>query len=266
MSIAKSLPPSHALAVKEYLRISEEEQEAVMSSRSTFCNPMWVRIKRGRYKGDIGYVFDPDQLNGLIAVLIPLRDFPYSMSQGSVALLDRSRLPNDKPISDIFLGEQVVGCSYKGEKYYKGLLLKHFDRDCLELVTCPHVDDIRLHLQSGWDSPFLGKTKVAFSMQFLRTGDAVRVIVGELRSWVATVTSVDHSYGSASLELILDGRTRQAQMRLEDIEKVFRVGDMVRVVAGSHLGLEGYIIQMSEEIFHVCQDISGEQASWRRGT
>jgi ribosomal protein L24 len=266
MSIAKSLPPSHALAVKEYLRISEEEQEAVMSSRSTFCNPMWVRIKRGRYKGDIGYVFDHDQLNGFIAVLIPLRDFPYSMSQGSVALLDRNRLPNDKPISDIFLGEQVVGCVYKGEKYYKGLLLKHFDRDCLELVTCPHVDDIRLHLQSGWDSPFVGKTKVAFSMQFLRTGDAVRVITGELRSRVATVTSVDHSYGSASLELILDGRTRQAQIRLEDIEKVFRVGDMVRVVAGSHLGLEGYIVQMSEEIFHVCQDISGEQASWRCGT
>jgi transcription elongation factor len=159
------------------------------------------------------------------------------------------------------LGEQVVGWSYKGEQYYKGLLLKHFHRECLELVTRPHVDDIRLHLQSGWDLPFLTRTKVAFSMQFLRAGDAVRVIAGELHSLVATVTSVDHICSSASLELTLDGQTTEAQVRLENLERVFHVGDVVRVVAGSYLGLEGYILEMSEEIFDLRQDISGEQVS-----
>ena len=32
-------------------------------------------------------------------------------------------------------------------------------------------------------------------------------------------------------------------------------------MAGSHLGLEGYIVEMSEEMFHVCQGVSGEQVS-----
>ncbi|KAJ8587290.1 hypothetical protein M405DRAFT_316926 [Rhizopogon salebrosus TDB-379] len=257
-TIAESLPSSHAPAVREYTCISEEELNAVMRSRSTFPHPAWVRIKRGRYNGDIGYVFDSDQSNGLVGVLIPPRDFRDPTSKGSATLLDRCHLPNDTSLSDILLGEQVVGWSYKGEQYYKGLLLKHFHRECLELVTRPHVDDIRLHLQSGWDLPFLTRTKVAFSMQFLRAGDAVRVIAGELRSLVATVTSVDHIY-SASLELTLDGQTTEAQVRLENLERVFHVGDVVRVVAGSYLGLEGYILEMSEEIFDLRQDISGEQ-------
>ena len=32
-------------------------------------------------------------------------------------------------------------------------------------------------------------------------------------------------------------------------------------MAGLHLGLEGYIVEMSEEMFHVCQGVSGEQVS-----
>ena len=191
----------------EYLRISEEECKLISTSSSTIRNPTWVRIKRGIYNNDIGYVFDSDQSNGFVAVLIPPRNFPYHMPQYSVALFDRSRLPHDESVSDILREEQVVGWSYKGEQYYKGLLLKHFRSDHLELVDCPHIDDIRLHLQSGWDSPFLEKAKVAFSLQFLRAGDAVRVIRGDLCTCVATVISVDQIYRSATLEFVSDRET-----------------------------------------------------------
>jgi hypothetical protein len=71
-TIADSLPFSLYLAVKQYLVIMDEEREMVKHSCSKLPNPAWVRIKHGKYKGDIAQVFDSDLLNDLVVVLIPL--------------------------------------------------------------------------------------------------------------------------------------------------------------------------------------------------
>lgn len=261
-TIAASLPPSHSLSVKEYLVIPEEEREAVERSSTKLPNPSWVRIKHGKYKGDIGYVFDPDQSNLFVMVLIPLREFPYDMPQGSVALLDRSRLPNDSAVSEILRDGDVVGHSYKGQRYYGGLLLKNCHRYLVELVASPHADEIRLHVQSGWDKAFVKKTIAAFSMQFLHKGDAVRVIKGEVCPEIGTVISTHHAAGTVSLEFNLDSHRQEMDVRLQDIERVFWVGDSVRVVAGSYLGVEGHIVQATGDIFDVCQEVSQEVVSF----
>lgn len=262
-TIAASLPASHSLSVKQYIRIPEEEREAVELSYSKLPSPGWVKIKQGKYKGGIGYVFDSEQSNGFVAVLVPPREFPYPMPQGSVALLDRSRLPNNETVSDITRDEKVVGWIYRGERYYMGLLLKDFHRDRLELVTYPHADDIQQHLQSEWDKPFFKKSLVAFSMQFLRVGDAARVLSGEFCSEIGMVVSTDHALGSVGLSFTLDGRNQEIEVLLQHVERVFWVGDTVRVVAGSYLGLEGHILQMNEGIFHVCQAVSNEEVNSR---
>lgn len=258
-TITASLPTSHVFAVKRYIRISEEERKAVGGSVSKLPNPAWVRIKCGKHKSDIGYVFDPDPSNGLIAVLVPPRCFPYPMPSGSVALLDRFRLPDDQTVRDLTRDGKVIGFSFKKEQYYMGLVLKYFHRDRLELVAYPHADDIQLHMQSGFDTPFVKKTLAAFSTQFLRTGDSARIISGELRSKIGTVVSTDHVSGSVCLEIVLDGHQSEIDVRLEDMERLFRVGDKVQVVAGPYMGLEGHIIQISDDMFHVCQDVSKEE-------
>ncbi|KAG1802905.1 uncharacterized protein HD556DRAFT_1437964 [Suillus plorans] len=258
-TITNSLTSSLYLAVKQYVLISDEERETVERSCSKLPNPAWVRIKHGKYKGDIAQVFDSDLLNDLVAVLIPPRDFPYPMPRGSWSLLDRSRLPNGDAVSNINHSEEVVGCKYKGEIYYKGLLLHNFHRDRLERVVCPHADDIQLHLQSGWDQSFLKSTVVAFSMQFLHVGDWAKIVKGDLSSEIGKVASTDHPAGSATLDLSLDGHRKEIEVRLQDIERVFRVGDTVRVVAGPYLGVEGHIIEMVNDIFRLCQDVSKEE-------
>lgn len=91
----------------------------------------------------MGYIFDSNQSNGFVTVLITLRDFPYLMPGGSVALLDQSCLPNDdQAVRNIIRNGKVVGCSYKGELYYMGLLVKQFHHDRLEIIASPHADDI----------------------------------------------------------------------------------------------------------------------------
>ncbi|KAG2059221.1 hypothetical protein BDR06DRAFT_968182 [Suillus hirtellus] len=183
----------------------------------------WVRFKHDKYKGDIAQVFDSDLPNNFVVVLVPPWEFPYPMPRKSRSLLDRSHLPTGDAVSNIKHGEEVVGCGYKGERYYMGLLLKNIHHDRLEHVVCPHADNIQLHLQSGWDQFFLKATVVAFSMQFLRVGNWARIVKGDLGS------------------------------------KIGQVSDTVRVVAGPYLGVEGHIIQMVDDVFCLCQDVSKEE-------
>ncbi|KAG1793632.1 uncharacterized protein HD556DRAFT_1443418 [Suillus plorans] len=260
-AISSSLPTSHQFSVEEYFLISDEERAVVEHSRFQLPSPGWARIKHGKYKNAIGYVtslkLKDGQSGPFVSLLVALQDFPYDMPKGSVALLDRSRLPAGKELSDIIIDQKVIGCSYKGEQYYMGLLLKKFHRDLLDFVTTPHPDEIRLHIQSGWDTPFVKITQQAFSMGFLRTGNAARVITGELGAEIGEVVLTDHN--SVRLEFNIDGHKTQWEVWLQDVDHVFRVGDTVRVVAGIYLGLEGYIVRMSDDVFHICQASTNEE-------
>ncbi|KAG1891580.1 uncharacterized protein F5891DRAFT_986769 [Suillus fuscotomentosus] len=212
-TIASSLPASHKLSVKDYHRISDEERVAVEHSTIKFPNPSWVRVKSGMYKGVIGYVFDPDQSDLFVDVLVITRKFPYPMPAGSEALIDHSRLPKDKEVTDIIRNGEIIGCAYKGQRYYRGLLLKKFHRYQLEL-----------------------KSIVAFSKHFLR----VEMRLGSSRE---------------QYHQRLARHREELEARLEDVERVFWIGDAVRVVAGSYLGLEGHVIQMDKDLFHLCQGV-----------
>ncbi|KAG1851801.1 hypothetical protein C8R48DRAFT_777751 [Suillus tomentosus] len=265
-AIASSLPTSHRLSVKDYFRISDEERAVVEHPQSQLpSSPGWVRIIRGKYKNAMAYVTNLKPANEspsghpLVWVLVALRDFPYPMPKGSVALLDRSRLPTGNAVSDIIRDGKVVGCLYKGEEYYQGLLLKSFHRDLLNVVETPHPDEIRLHIDSGWDRPSMKIAERAFSLEFLRVGDSARVIIGEFGAEIGEVVSTDHTFRSVRLEYNIEGDKIQSEVRLQDVERMFWVGDTVRVVAGIYLGLEGHIVQMTDDIFHICQTSTKEE-------
>ncbi|KAG1825060.1 hypothetical protein EV424DRAFT_1537942 [Suillus variegatus] len=102
-------------------------------------------------------------------------------------------------------------------------------------------------------------TERVFSMEFLRVGDSVRVITGEYGAEIGEVISTDHTFGSVRLEYNIEGHKIKSEVRLQDAKRVFWVGDTVRVVAGIYLGLEGHIIQMTDDTFHICQTSTKEE-------
>ncbi|KAG2337752.1 hypothetical protein BDR05DRAFT_969863 [Suillus weaverae] len=258
-TIFLSLSDAYSSAVKKWDRISEEEAESLERATLKLPDRSWVRVKAGQYKGDIAYIFDPDQTNDFVTVLIPPRVFPYPMAKGSVALFDKSRIPTDGSTTDIIRSGIVVGWSFKGEKYYSGLLQKNFHRYQLERVCIPHPDDIRLHRESGYDVPFVKKAEILFSLQMLRSGDYARMTRGEFPSEVGTVLSVDHtSGGSLSVEIKHNGVRNEIQVRLQDVERVLCVGDEVKVVAGAYLGVQGHIVAKAGDMFDVCQQTTNE--------
>jgi hypothetical protein len=126
-----------------------EDQEAQINALSLqLPYPCWLRVKRGKYRDVVGYLFDSEQPNNFVTVLIPPRDFPYEMSKGSVALFDPSCLPPGISTTDITHNGEIVRQKYKGEEYFCRLLKKTFHRYSTELVAIPHPDDIWLHLQA----------------------------------------------------------------------------------------------------------------------
>ncbi|KAG2038738.1 hypothetical protein BDR03DRAFT_981276 [Suillus americanus] len=259
-TIMTSIPQSHSASLKKWEVVREDEETAVNALRLKFPSPAWLRIKRGKYKDAIAYIFDSEQANNFVTVLIPPREFPYDMPKGAVALFDPSRLPSGISMLDVIRDGQVVASKYKGEEYYCGLLKKNFHRYCTELVPVPHPDDLRLHLQSGWDTPFVKKTEIAFSKQLLRSGECVRLNTPDLTGQICTILTTDHAFGgSVKLAFDLDGRQKEIEATLDDVERVFNVGDEVRVVAGAYLGLEGHVVQKYGEIFHICQSGTQQQ-------
>ncbi|KAG1817539.1 uncharacterized protein BJ212DRAFT_1299092 [Suillus subaureus] len=71
------------------------------SVKVSLWSPGQVQIIGGKYKGNITYVFDPNQTNKFIRFLIPPMDFPYLMPKGSMLLFNRSHIPANQFMTDI---------------------------------------------------------------------------------------------------------------------------------------------------------------------
>ncbi|KAG1758964.1 hypothetical protein EDD22DRAFT_168624 [Suillus occidentalis] len=257
-TIQSALPDAYKLSIKDWDIIEDDEAAEVNNLSLQYPYPCWLRVKRGKYRDAVGYLFDSEQSNNFVTVLIPPRDFPYDMPKGSVALFDPSRLPPGISTTDVTRNGEIVGEKYKGEEYYCGLLKKTFHRYSTELVHIPHPNDIRLHHQAGWDLPFTRKAEVAFSKLSLRAGDTVRLHTPDLSGQLCTVITTDHAFGgSVTLEFELDGAKKQTEAALVDVERVFNVGDEVRVIAGVYQGVAGHLVQKYEDNYTICQ--SGTQ-------
>ncbi|KAG1729540.1 hypothetical protein EDD22DRAFT_853119 [Suillus occidentalis] len=199
--ISASLPPSHSLSVREYQRISEEEREAVECLNIKLPQPSWVRIKHGKYKDTIAYVFNSEQSNLFVEVLVPPRDFPYPMPKGSVSLLDHSHLLKDNTVAKIIRGEEI----------------------------------------SRWDTSFVKKTIVAFSMQFLRAGNAVRVIQGAVCSEIGKVQVSKYYLDRRPMHHTFQPRLPAQQHYEPPPDESIQVGDHIKVLAGEHMGKCGIV-------------------------
>ncbi|KAG2028666.1 hypothetical protein BDR03DRAFT_988281, partial [Suillus americanus] len=86
-------------------------------------------------------------------------------------------------------------------------------------------------------------------------GDSARVVKGSL---CGELGIVDHTCDSVGLEFNFDGCLEETKVSLQDIEHIFQVGDTVRIVAGPYMGVEGHLIQMCDDVFHVCQEATKE--------
>lgn len=253
---------SYKACIKSFDCIQEDEEMAVNNLCSKFPIPSWLRIKWGTYKDTIIYMFASHQINNYVTILISPREFSYDIPKGMVALFNPLHLPTVISPSDI-ISDGNMGQSYKGKEYYWRLLKKTFHCSSTKLVCIPHPDDLHFHLQSGWDTPFVKQTEIAFSKEFLRSSDSVRLTEEDSNIQIYMVLTTNHANGgSVKLEFKMDGGHKEIEARLVDVEQVFSVGDEVRFVAGVYSGVTGHIVKKCDNIFHISQSGMQEEVSF----
>jgi hypothetical protein len=115
---SQAIPHTYSRSVKDWDIITEDQATQINILSLQFPYPCWLRVKRRKYRDMDGYLFDFEQSNNFVTVLIPLRDFPYEMPKGSVALFNPSHLPPSISMTDVTHDGEVVTQKYKGREYH----------------------------------------------------------------------------------------------------------------------------------------------------
>ena len=247
-AIITSIPPSHRDVVRNIVLVPTEDVPSLYSTREVFTSPFWVRVKRGVYKNDIGYVLSRD--GDKVDVLLAPQERPYDSDRRKLLFdIDAARRAGyavtvtEPP--DVRAG--VVTC--RGLVYQQGLVLRSFTKLHLEVVEAPHPDDLAFHYLAGIDLPLIRRTVAIFSAQLWQEGDLVRVTQGELNDACGPILSVDLQNKTAIVDIESgSGLTGEFSFSIFHLQRKHRRGDSVKVFAGSDRGVEGFVVIGGENL------------------
>ena len=196
LEVQKNLPPSHHRAHKEIVRLPLQEGTSltVFKSRKTLPCQSWVCIKKSAlYKGDVGYVESSDENTAIVLVAPHQRpyDITKQLGQKMEFCVDLVRLANLnlEPILSSAGAKIRYICS--GQQFVHGLLRLSLPVHALELVEIPHLDNIKYHMNSSLNRPFIEQTLLIFSVQFWREKDKMEIRKGDLKDMTGTLGDID---------------------------------------------------------------------------
>ncbi|KAF8131369.1 hypothetical protein EV363DRAFT_1165509, partial [Boletus edulis] len=242
--ILGAISPSHRALVQDIILVPPVEAARIFAMKPTLPCRCWVRIKRGKYKNDLGYVLSCE--GDMVSVLVAPQERLYDTLGGT---------PNNRALFDwhtahdaglelipIANSWDITAFQYKDTSYFVGLLRLLLMTEGLERVPMPHPDQILLHAQAGIDPSLVEESYLLFSALFWIEGDVVRSSSPKLLHQRATVAAVD--LDKRSVTLISDDREYACSL-LEQC-RVFSLGDQLRITAGPNHGYVGMVVSVLE--------------------
>ncbi|GIX61965.1 transcription factor [Babesia caballi] len=180
----------------------------------------YVRIKTGRYAGDLAQVYESDELNGIVVVkVIPrLKDEDIDLEQQ----IGEDGFPIVKPIKDANSNRS------KTKLYVKRL----FDREAIELKgglieQGMSPGTFRYNNMTFLDAGFL---LLRISVRRLTVGSAVNATLSELKEF-----NLEDNYGNVANVI------KNSNLHL------FRLGEKIRVTRGELINVIGHIASMHND-------------------
>ena len=211
----------------------------------------WVRIKKGHYKGDVAFVtaVKDDNVRVLVVPRI-LYDVCPAWTRAPPALFNADR-------ARTIFGQDSVRQVNADEKYtfqhmtFKaGLLVQIFGmKQLISGDVYPTLEEIQLFSQSsGWDRGARDAWEADRAAAVLRERDRVQILSGEFRGALGVV--VDKRSDSVQVQLshhdhdrnVLDENFR-LELSVDQVMRLFKLGDYVRVREGAHVGKCGYVVR-----------------------
>lgn len=249
----------------------------------------WVRIKRGKYAGDLAQVLDVAENGEEVGVkLVPRIDLAPSERD---TYTDRAGRKRKKPVNAaltalgfrppqrLFNAEDVQKAYHElptrrggvwvfgGETYRDGYLEKDFRISALQIDDVnPSLDEVLRFTgdssaeKAGVDLNLLADASKRGLEATLQPGDHVEVFEGEQAGVAGVVEALEGDV--VTLELpdgALEGQKIEVPARC--VRKQFRPGDHIKVLAGKHADETGLVVKVEDGVTTFLSDLSLREVS-----
>ncbi|KAI6110842.1 hypothetical protein EDD16DRAFT_1519705 [Pisolithus croceorrhizus] len=128
----------------------------------------WVHIKKGLYKGDIGFIETSNAID-VVLVIAPCLGLEPILSPTGVG----------------------IGFTFGGHDFIHGLLHLTVPAHSVTLVELPHPDNIAFHMITHFERSSVVKAVQLFSAQFWQELDMVKICEGELHGSQGSLINVE---------------------------------------------------------------------------
>ena len=263
-----------------------EEMAPLLKMRKKDVNltpGMWVRMKRGKYAGDLAQVVETDQItSGIVAVkFIPRidltpRDKRERQSNGKGGLGGT----NIRPVQRVLQYEEVRKV-YGRQSVRQGTQGRYFfDNDeyvngfCIKDVKIPTIstEDVKPTLEeiskfSGdqgstakFDLSAIADANKNLTASVLFPGDKVEVYEGEQTGLYGTVETVTADIIAVKAEGgEVHGQTIEVPSK--SVRKRFEVGEHVKVLGGKNADVSGMVVEVRGDVVTLLSDQEEHEVS-----
>ncbi|KAF8890597.1 hypothetical protein BD779DRAFT_1469129 [Infundibulicybe gibba] len=242
--------------------VPAEEAAGYLNEGNTYspAKPGWVRMSRGRYRGDIGLIHNIHRSLLIDIIVVPRFTYtPRGKTKGS------SRPPPARFDLDLairtgtskYLRETVEGQKFRGVTYRRDgyLLLKAVEgAEYMWEEATPSHEELMRFLECEEAAGAAREIAVTkHSTMSLKAGERVRIDSGNLRGQLALIEDLRFNNQEADIYLITQNLL--ITVPSSSLRKHFRIGDEVRVMAGPHHGFSGWVIDvLMEELTIISHD------------
>ena len=200
----------------------------------------WVQVRKGTYKGDVGYVTSIES-GRVQLLLIPRLSQPHAPKGNSSHFRSALTLFNCETVKSLYNAEPVLieenTYSFRDDKFEHGLVIKSYTSNLISTnISCMSLDALCLFHESLHpklvESSFLKPKEWHFA-----EGDEVYSVDLDKSGVISMVRS-------DSVEI----STKEGIVCVPwlNIRKVIRQGDFVEVTGGMYLGWSGWVGDLHE--------------------
>ncbi|OAV91011.1 hypothetical protein PTTG_04800 [Puccinia triticina 1-1 BBBD Race 1] len=252
----------------------------------------WVRIKRGKYGGDLAQVTEVLENGDEVGLkFVPRIDLnpkedewkvgsdgkkrkKGSTTSGGIAFRPPQKLFNPEEVKKAYKHSDVVksnrfqgGYTFHGDIFKDGYIEKDLKISALEVVDVnPRIDEIAKFLgdPSETDSSrSLNYAQIAeltkkAATTVLQPGDQIEIFEGDQKGIQGTVGSIEKENVKITPDPLAHPELKGAEIEIpaSSLRKSFKPGDHVKVMAGQNTDETGLVIRVREDIVTFLSDLS----------
>ncbi|KAJ3330941.1 transcription elongation factor spt5 [Blyttiomyces sp. JEL0837] len=229
----------------------------------------WVRVKKGKYAGDLAKILDIIDGGAAVRVkLLPRIDYSKDEKKKDAVGEKRKAFSFTIPPQKLFVVGSVHhslvsrakhggGYVYQNETFDKdGYLEKEIKVAGLEIDSVnPTLEEITKFNGGTFNekSADLNSLAARSAADELQIGENVEVIRGEMKDLTGKVVSIDNEIVTITPREASIGNVK---FDINDLRKKFDSGDHVKVINGTHSGETGMVIKTSNNIVTLLSDSS----------